>query len=160
MFPSPHAVACPVLARAVMTTRLLGAGLRATGSVPEKEAILTLATFGRIVRIGAAVALFVLLCHSRFRTSPGASLPWCGAGGTGLDLAGARAAVAIGGVSVVTGLATCDLAVAHRSGCRLSRERDTRTVSMVLQSPSNHRALGVVVVASLVNRQYSIPHTL
>jgi hypothetical protein len=73
-------------------------------------------------------------------------------------LAGARAAVAIGGVSVVTGLATCDLAVATDRGAGLSRDATLVTGFYGLAvSRATIAALGVVVVASLVNRQYSIP---
>jgi hypothetical protein len=104
-----------------MTTRLLGAGLRAARSVPKEEAILAWAIFeGQICRIGSAVALLVLLFYSvsanRFGT--GAWPVW--AGGARLYLAGARTAVAVIGIAIVAGLTTLLLAITANRGAGLS----------------------------------------
>ena len=109
-----------VVARAVMTTRLLGAGLRAARSVPIEEAILARATLRRVRRIGSAVALLVLLWDSvsANRLGTGAWPVW--AGGARLYLAGARTAVAVIGIAVVAGLSSLLLVVTANRGARLS----------------------------------------
>jgi hypothetical protein len=147
-----------VVARAVTTARLLGAGLGAAACVPEKEAVLALATAGRIVRIVAAVALLVFLFHSVSANRLGARAGPRRAGGARLYLAGARTAIIVSGIAVVAGLGARELAVATDRGAGLSWHATLVTgfdVLAVCRAPV--ATDDVSVVAVLVNSQYLVP---
>ncbi len=110
------------VARAVKTTRFLGACLRAARivGISIEQAVLAPTAGWQLGRIVATVALLARLFDSVSTLRHFARLAGGGAVGAGLSLASGRAAVIASGISVIAVLAAFQLAITANRGARLA----------------------------------------
>jgi len=147
------------VARAVKTTRFLGACLRAARivGISIEQAVLAPTAGWQLGRIVATVALLARLFDSVAALRHFAKLAWGGTVGARLSLAGGRAAITTGGIAVVAHLTALDLAVATDWGAGLSWHATLPPgIDRLAVCRAAITTYGIAVVAGLVGSQHAV----